>query len=380
MASLDFDDAFKHLLGRGGDWEVDVDEPGARISHLRSEAGFVVRFDYDVPEMPFELAERVSWPELDYSGVNSSLNEYFWGLRTRVERVFAPGDVLAETTRTGLSRLGLGQAYDALLGFRDSARPHSYVRSCMRRDFPELGHIARVDLECDSRGVPTGSQALSDRPGEVLCVAPLGNDTNGTRVTWAVRAPPLAGWVLKLMRQPVNRLLTMFVRMHADMPCSYAVVVVQQCTRGPPLRLCPGGSWEPLDRDAPFWLPGYLAELLCALGFPCEVFGSHAGQELVPYQAALPWAAWLAVAERVAAAWHAQRAAYRRHHGGSGAPRLREAPEPRYVGQQQRPSSAESRLWKGEVPVHGSFVHFPSRGELLGTHTRAHSLPPVAVA
>ena len=33
-----------------------------------------------------------------------------------------------------------------------------------------------------------------------------------------------------------------------------------------------------------------------------------------------------------------------------------------------------------EVPVHGSFVHFPSRGELLGTHTRAHSLPPVAVA
>jgi len=160
----------------------------------------------------------------------------------------------------------------ALLGFRDSARPHSYVRSCMRRDFPELGHIA------------------------------LGNDTNGTRVTWAVRAPPLAGWVLKLMRQPVNRLLTMFVRMHADMPCSYAVVVVQQCTRGPPLRLCPGGSWEPLDRDAPFWLPGYLAELLCALGFPCEVFGSHAGQELVPYQAALPWAGRGAV-RRGASCW-----------------------------------------------------------------------------
>ena len=42
--------------------------------------------------------------------------------------------------------------------------------------------------------------------------------------------------------------------------------------------------------------------MLCALGVPCEVFGSHAGQELVPYQAALPWAAWLAVAERVAAA------------------------------------------------------------------------------
>lgn len=109
------------------------------------------------------------------------------------------------------------------------------------------------------------------------------------------------------------------------------VLTLKKCTAGPPLlpSKIAGRKWQ-LAEGFCWRLAVYLTQLVDRLGIDMEVLDSFDGKPLAPYQAVVRREDWQNIRDRVAHVLVNQRRAYRRLFGGSGAPAIVEASEPRF--------------------------------------------------
>lgn len=164
--------------------------------------------------------------------------------------------------------------------------------------------------------------------------------------------PTLPDWTPTVLKKLLDDQKEMEQRFEALAPVDghfqvYITCNLRGCSRGLPVLptkpgalavesadtsvLIGGYSWEPAQSGG-FTFPKYLRALLRAIGCSTRIFDSLDGRRLVPYQAVLLISEWKQVEEQFQEIFRWQRAAFRHHYGGNGAPRINFGIEPRFLG------------------------------------------------
>jgi len=294
---------------------------------------------------------------------------------------FGPGDMICSIKFTKQ----FGILVDLLASTRppDSFGDKILMRFVTRRDHPEPGHIFFGCIAIERASfVPMWGMMIKEgtKPG-----------TTTLHEIWQVPSMP-DDLVLPVVEQ-MGRIYcaqTWNIDDSAgiEQRHGFLVMAIRKCCRGPPLiPIAPKtGDFEPCSEewlDALTWdvyedpldftLPQYLRLLLECFGKKnVDVFDSLDGRHLLFYQASARrsnwleiWGVWQLIQQR-------HSAAYRRYHGGSGAPGFQGDVEPRF-GKHLQPVSpsttpttedlaaedTEEYPWSSGLPVKNTFVHFP---------------------
>lgn len=239
------------------------------------------------------------------------------------------------------------------------------LRLVVRRDWPLPGQQSIVAVPFGYKSWETISASCAPDP----------NDAEVTRVTYihhCHRLPRLTmayKLIQELIRHHIKE-LTRVARIPGVEACAsdtgYCIVSLRKCTKGPPLLPVYDGAgnatWVPAHRPDGSLLPlhEYLTAFLAAHGVSdTPLYGCFEGRRLVPYQAAVPEAAWRAVWPALQEPFRKQRSAYRSRNGGNCAPELSLGAAPRFVpgafaSMEQGPAPGQS------APEHirGTFIQF----------------------
>lgn len=156
---------------------------------------------------------------------------------------------------------------------------------------------------------------------------------------------------------------------------SYMIIMMRRIEGGKPLLLptiegsedlvevLPG--WRQMEGFERFSLAAYIRDFAARKGIDLPVFSSLDGRALMPFQAAVRRGAWGSAWELLAGAFHEQRIAFRRVHGGKNAPSLTIDVEPRFDDANRRRLILQGAQSVRLMPQQRTFLHFGSHDMLL---------------
>jgi hypothetical protein len=353
---------WSHLLTSNG-CEVDV--------AVKSPSALLVRSSYNLP-IPFDMAVRLLRPEAMCVPENPMVLPFC--KECQVLKTLAPGDVICSMQFRSWFLAQLRLLATTSWGF-DSKQ--MWMRLQLRRDFPSLGEVSvvMVDLSVD----PQGSILALD----CGIVVSKTNDESVVLIQEMFEMPRLPSWLLKLVLSSYCRTCAI-----AEVSCKnisslvqqsleesgFLVVTLKKCCRGFPLvpslnepgKASEDFQWDSPDSSSCFSLSNYLQHILnlCAIG-PNAIFDSLDGRRLVPFQAAVRRVLWPRLWETLEPIFRKQRAAYRQHHGGSGAPQIQVDVPPRFCHEPAYPAEMledDASTDDGIVLKHkNTFLHFATR-------------------
>uniref|UniRef100_A0A7S4GKM9 Uncharacterized protein n=1 Tax=Oxyrrhis marina TaxID=2969 RepID=A0A7S4GKM9_OXYMA len=253
-------------------------------------------------------------------------------------QLFAPGDVLGWVS---LKPCQFWAAAAIVNHAPDASKPGQMIRSVRRRDFPAPGLSCIVHMPVHPETMVMLEQQGLVKAGAYIIMPAPGQEGKALNVEiqrvyrpsdWALALMPDGSTFLKHWASCYKKSKVYQEVQDGKVDEVYLVITLRKCERGPPL--IPVDSmlqqWEPCAREA-FSLPDYLRRFAEVLGASLEVFDRMDGRHLVPYQACCVTTHWEAVAPALDPAFKAQRTAYRRANGGTGAPVLATGSQPRFV-------------------------------------------------
>lgn len=342
---------------------------------------FSMRFD---SAMPVALAKQLLHPEYQYHISQRTEDMPYCG----VEEVLVPGDIIAwrvySASKSNFKNVALFCSPEV---FPEGWDGRFLFRSTLQEDFPLSGRHLLVHAPWD----PLRRTSIDKIKGSQRVTGYfLEPSMRGSRHRVFQRLPrvcqelyplmvgQMSQWMKRIQdRLAALKLPAIYTRNFSNGPLGYVVVALRKCNSGPPLMPIAGSAaWEEVPRDG-FSLPVYLSALLERLGLEVPVYDCLFGKWLAPYQAALTRGAWEFIQPNIEVSLALQRPAYRRMHGGTGAPHIVLVSGARYIETAQPPPGevASSTVdVPARLPIQNTFLHFRQRPQIQ----RAQSVPAVA--
>lgn len=256
-------------------------------------------------------------------------------------------------------------------------------RCTLRRDFPSVGQvsIAMLDLNDSSHNSYVGL--------DCCFVISRTGDESVSLLQEVFEMPRLPRWLLRLVLSSYCRTckitsscetVSSLMQQALEEESGFLVVTMKKCCRGFPLvpSIAEAGHesetfcWEQPDSSCCFSLSSYLQGILslCGIG-PDVIFDNLDGRRLVSFQAAVRRVLWPRLWETLEPIFRKQRAAYRQHHGGSGAPQIQVDVPPRFCNEPAYPAEMledDASTDDGIVLQNkNTFLHFATRQDHLET-------------
>lgn len=275
---------------------------------------------------------------------------------------------------------------------------HQEMRLTFRRDWPQPGHRTALLSPPNPGGAVLIPGFLfmyyyivtSELPDPTRCMS-----SHFIDMPW----PSYPQWATSLLTQigQAEIKMTSIFSQRSDffdlVEKCYVVLCLQSCSRGPPLLPCSvtsdgvvqadsfiedvkvvnvgGFAWVPAQHKG-FNFTEYLRRLLQALGLSVQIWDEIDGRRLVPYQACLLGSDWDRVSQSFVETFSAQRAAYRRMHGGKNAPKVKPTLEPHFLDGVWATLSATPELDLDLVEERNTFINVlePLKVSIGGLHMR----------
>lgn len=292
------------------------------------------RVCYDV-DLPIEEAIIMCRPEAmmcpDHPWYNGRPN-------LEVVRSVAPGHLCSSHQPSGWL-CHLRSLMSPSLAWQESKEQH-VSRFVLRRDFPKPGEASLAILDAN----PGNSTFVND---STMLLSRTGAE-RVTRIHEVFEGPQVSKWMVQL-------LFSTFWTKHSydfcwkatdslktaslEEKCGYMAVTLKKCCRGLPLlpyrvKVADEAEEEEfqwvVQQPGSFTLAGYLQHLLSLCGAVDRVYDSLDCRRVVPFQAVVSRAHWAKQWTILEPMFKKQRAAYRRHNGGAGAPQLQADVPPRF--------------------------------------------------
>lgn len=359
-----------------------VDIPGIAVSYdlsltrlELSQDSALLCAEYEVT-LPISVCTMLAQPEVYFDSrrqANDTMSAW------RIEKLISPGDAvvwaqmslgpLMQHTTALLGTPQIGAL--SMTGFR--------IRESVRRDWPQPGSVTIVVAPLH----PDTSELLEEIGfiKAITCVMEsAGEDLSRTRCWEIKKLTRVPSWVLPMAAVPhfKNQLDDVLFYVGSEAfkqaiqgPGSYIIVGMRRCVKGPPLlprqgqEISDATEWEEAESGGVrLGLPEYLQIFLQRIGVKdVNIYDRLHGRQVVRYQAVVQRQAWEAAWLLLENPFRAQRAAYRRLHGGTNAPALTFDMEPKFLALNEcnASTSVGDEGYGGEsvsVPTARTFVHF----------------------